>query len=255
MATIVQIPSDNNHYIHALWNDHPEKLKKDDGQTLVIMIHGFPGHKDIHGGVFEDFDKRLSEKQYHSLRFDFCGCGQSDGEEDGFTLASAAADLSAVYSWARAQGYTRFILISEGLGASLCALNLPEDAVSCIMLWPMLALPKVAQHVFASDVLDDGADDIGYVLKDKHKIGVPFIKELSRTNILPALQELKKPLMIMHGAKDEISPIVQIDMVRNHVDAARVEITSFQDGTHGLPDPEHRKMMFYHAMQFIEKYV
>lgn len=58
----------------------------------------------------------------------------------------------------------------------------------------------------------------------------------------------------MHGAQDKVSPIEQLDMFRACAGHRRVEITSFQDGTHGLPQENHRKSMFFHIRQFIEKY-
>ena len=90
---------------------------------------------------------------------------------------------------------------------------------------------------------------------DKSRIGISLIEQLDSTTVESQLQSLDKPILIMHGSLDKRSPIEQLEMVREHVKSPRIEITSFQDGEHGLHQNNHRKPMHFHIDQFIEKYV
>ena len=94
----------------------------------------------------------------------------------------------------------------------------------------------------------------GYITMDDQRIGLPFLKELAKTDIIYALKETYMPTLIMQGAKDDITPASQLDFARTYIPSKRIEITTFQDGGHGLEQLNHRKMMFYHTMQFMEKF-
>lgn len=254
MANLIQISVGNNQCLQALHYRPEERSTLKLDQLLIVMVHGFPGNKESHENAFKDLEHLISHKNYHTLRFDFRGCGESDGREEDFSLKSASEDLDHVFSWARKQGYKRFIIVAEGLGAPLSIKSAPEETECFVFLWPMLDLPLIAKKVFKVDDIDDEWKKAGYILMEPHRIGVPFLKALSKTNITSILEKLDKPLMVMHGARDDVTPIEQIELIRKHVQSRRVEITSFQDGTHGLPQRNHRQTMFYHIMQFIEKY-
>jgi len=254
MPKPIQILSGESQYIHGLHSKPSEESLENVDQPLVIMIHGFPGNKDSHDSVFQNLEQIIGEKNYHTLRFDFRGCGESDGREEDFTLESASEDIGSVLDWAKDQDYTRFIFICEGLGAPVTFMNAPEQGICYILLWPMLDMPHIAKTIFKADEIEDEWKKAGYALIDENRVGIPLIEQLEKADISGPISDLNRPVLVMHGAQDEISPINQLDTLRAHASSRRIEITSFQDGTHGLTQANHRKTMFYHIMQFIEKY-
>lgn len=251
----IKIPAgpDGSH-LHATY-DHPgEDGLKSMENLLLVMIHGFPGDKTVHNNMFNDLIFLLNDKSYHLLRYDARGCGGSDGRQEDFTLEQANEDLQNVLHWAEGKGYTRFVLIGEGLGAALAMMNLSK-AVSCaVLLWPFLDLPRIAGHVFKADNLQDDWKKAGYMMMGKTRVGLKFIEELHQASLVKQLRKLETPLLVLHGAQDKVSPIDQLDLLRAHGSTRRIEITGFHDGEHGLTKPNHRRAMFYHMLQFIEKY-
>lgn len=254
MSQTIQILAGEDQYIQGLYSCPEKETIEETKSLLVIMVHNFPGNKAAHGDVLGKISNTISNKSYHTLRFDFRGCGESDGREEDFSLESARADLKTVESWAKDQGYEKFIFIGEGLGAALSVMDAAEDALCYIFLWPVLDLPRMAKYAFKAHEVPDAWEKKGYADINDHRIGLNFINEMNNTDLLPALRAFKNPLMIMHGVKDDVSPAAQLELVRAHVQARRVEITTFHDGTHGLPQENHRRTMLYHIMQFIEKY-
>lgn len=255
MPESVQIQGENNQYIHALHTQPEERSIEAIDKLLFIMVHGFPGSKTSHDNLFAQVTDCIDQKNYHSLCFDFRGCGESQGRQEDFTLASAAEDLENVLGWAKNKGYSKFVFIAEGLGASIVATNLPAEAICMVMFWPMIDMPNIAKTLFQSEAIEEQWLKAGYLLQDKDRIGIEFIQHLQKANISPFLKDLSRPALIMHGAEDEVSPIGQLDLIRKHAGSRRIEITTFHDGVHGLPNPRQRKMVFYHMMQFIEKYI
>ncbi|MEZ5814708.1 MAG: alpha/beta fold hydrolase [Alphaproteobacteria bacterium] len=254
MATPVQIPAGESLYIHGLHSKPDGDPPEGQDKILVIMVHGFPGNKESHGNVFANLDHILSDKHYHTLRFDFRGCGASDGQAEDFTTDSAMQDFLNVLVWAKNQGYEHFMFICEGLGATIALMNAPEQALCYVLLWPVLDPPLVAKNIFKAGQIEDEWKKTGYVLIGEDRVGIPFIEQLEKIEITDAIGDLNKPVLIMHGAADETSPISQLDIARANAGTRRMEITSFQDGTHGLPQPNHRRSMFFHIAQFMEKY-
>ncbi|HBR68520.1 MAG TPA: hypothetical protein DEA55_03995 [Rhodospirillaceae bacterium] len=220
--------------------------------TLAIMAHDFPGHKAGNNDIFADIELLLVEKGFHTLRFDFRGCGESDGARESFTMSGAMEDFQQVMHWGRDQGFRNYILIGEGLGASLAALNCDIDVKALVLLWPALDTKLYADNVFGEP--DQEARQKGYIEKNGCRASMGFLEELKKANLIKGLQDVRAPTLILHGAEDEILPIEQLDLARKHMRSDRIEITTFHDGGHGLRKLNHRKMVFYHITQFAEKY-
>ena len=254
MPNTIRIPIGDTQNIQALHSKPEEDFSEAKKKLLVVMVHGFPGSKHAHQNIFSDLEAVIGDKGYHCLRFDFRGCGESDGHEENFTLKTAQEDLQCVLSWARDQEYERFIFVGEGLGAAISLLNAPWESRCFVFLWPMLDLPRIAKYRFQTHDIDAACEKEGYMALENHRVGLDLIQDLQKTSLLDTLKDFDKPVMIMHGARDTLSPIQQLDLARMNLKSRRVEITTFHDGTHGLPQTNHRKTMFFHIMQFVEKY-
>lgn len=212
-------------------------------RTLVIMVHGFPGEKNSHNDIFGGLERVLMESGLHSVRFDFRGCGASDGRSENFTLNTACDDLHVILKWAKKQGYKRLAYIAEGLGVSAALLNLPPNLAFMILLWPVLDPKPLFEQALAED--KDAA---------MQGISLGLIDSLQNADTSGGLIKLNVPLLILHGAKDKQVPISQLDVLRKHFRGPRAEITTFEDGEHGLLATAHRQMVFHHARLFASRY-
>lgn len=204
-------------------------------QTLVLMVHGFPGHREMHNNLFGDCEALFNQYGLHTLRFDFRGCGRSEGNADSLTLDSAMADLNLVLDWAGHQAFENIILIGEGTGAYLC-LNAVRPMVKMLMLfWPVADLALYAKGP-AGKLLPDG------------------LKTQMEAKGDPTFTPLNIPVLIQYGVQDKAILPDHADIIKDRVKARRIDITSYQDGGAGLPDLRHRQMIFFHIGQFLEKY-
>ncbi len=222
---------------------------------LIIMAHGFPGNQKSQLSLFPTLESVLTEKGFHCLRFDFRGCGESEGEPEDFNISAANEDYHSVLLWAREQGYERFIYIGEGLGATVSIINYNDDTANMLLLWPVLDLQYLVEKVYNAKIIEEEWKKSGYLTHASQRIGMKFIDELKALDLVDSLEKIKCPLLIMQGADDKISPADGLDLIRGHATSKRIDITSFQNGQHGLPDNQHRKTMQYHILQFVQKYV
>ncbi len=232
----------------------PEKtLSSIKNDRLVIMVHGFPGDKDAHGDFFGFLNNIFDAQAIPTLRFDFHGCGQSTGRTQDFSLSSAQHDLQGVFSWAEKEGYSRIIVVGEGLGAWLTLANMTKNIEMMFLFWPVMNPAAFGQSNFPMPGIEKLSDLSGFKVFSERNIGLRLIKELSETKI-PVVPELNIPVMVQHGVQDDIVPVDQLDILKEKIIAPRLDLTSYQDGEHGLTDPRHRQMIAYHMGQFLERY-
>lgn len=223
---------------------------------LAIMIHDLPfGTMRDHEDLFGRIENLLTDMGICSVRFDFRGCGGSDPPPGGLlSLGSASADLAAVMAWGQAIGHTRFILIAEGLSASLCLPRIDESVTAAILLWPVLDPRQMAVAHFGADPDMSAPGPAETLMAGGRPVGLRLIYEMVRTDLRPYMKKIVVPLLIQQGDQDADAPPGQLDIARKGLRTKRLDITTYAGAGRGLTDPRHRKYMLYHIQQFLEKF-
>ena len=254
MSEKIEISIDEDKKIIGSYNKPEGEEIQEYETTLIIMIHGFPGNKSANNDIYGDIEFILAEKNYHTLRFDFRGCGQSSGKEYEFNLDNACGDLKAVLFWANGKGYKRFIYIADGLGVAIGLKCMPKDVTALAMLWPIFDLRDLYDTFTQGKPISAFHDKEGFAKFEGHKISTQLLAELKNADVFSVLRNLNRPVLVLHGARDKLISVKQLDFLRGHVKSERVEITVFHDGESGLEKLEHRKNIFYQIEQFVEKF-
>lgn len=223
-------------------------------KTLVIMSHDFPGARDAHEDLYGDLEFLFNQSGFSTIRFDFRGCGASEGQEGKFNLSSALEDFRAVLDWADKQEFEKLIYVGEGLGASIAMQLINDDVIMLMLFWPVVDLPAYARTCFEGENFVDDFDLTGYIEIGGNKIGLSLISEMLDADPRQYYKDLKIPVLIQYGVQDDTNPALDADLLKDNLKARRIDVTSYQDGNRGLTDDRHRKMVFFHIGQFIEKY-
>ena len=71
------------------------ELKAEQKVPMVIICHGFGGHKDA--GLLKMISDDLEAKGIASIRFDFNGHGESEGDFQNMTVLNEIEDAKKVY--------------------------------------------------------------------------------------------------------------------------------------------------------------
>jgi len=229
MSQSLQIPITDKISLSAVHATPNDPRAVDVNYRLVVVIQGL--YRD--DSLYNDLEFLLVDKGFHTLRFDLLGSGDSHADDQDFTLRNAKLSMDAVKDWAQARGYRELIFISEGVGSIIATLNLALNVKCQVMLWPGLDPQYLADKIFK---------------------GQKIAKELMSVNLKADLKNVSMPVLMMHGSADDQYPIDHLNIARKHISSKRMEITSFHGGTHGLPDLAHRKSMFFHMTQFLEKF-
>lgn len=239
-------------YLSGLMGVPLERSLEERDRILVIFMHDFPGHKDDLHGFMSLIANLFGEHGFYTFRFDFRGCGQSEGREEDFTLTRARQDLDLVRDWAQKQGFKKFIYVTDGLAASTAMTSMSADIQAMVMFSPVLDGAAYARYLLQGEPDTSTSAPAGYHAVKEHRIGEQFIFELM--NAGKPTDTLPMPILVHYGTEDDRMSPAHLDFLKSGLQATRIDITSYQGGTRGLPDPKHRQMVAIHTGQFLKKY-
>ena len=206
----------------------------------VVASHGLLSNKDTEKYVV--LGERLSEEGIALLRFDFRGCGESEGTLAESTVSGRINDLGAAIEFARASRGLgkRMGLLGSSLGGYIslvkAAMN-PE--VRAVVTW---ATP------FHLDGIESQKDAGGMPI-----LGEPFFEDLPKHHLLPLLPKVTNCLVI-HGQADELVPVDQAWEIFNSLGTYK-EIRILEGADHRLTNPDHRQRATDLTIAWFKKFV
>jgi len=189
----------------------------------VIVSHGLLSNKDSEKYV--ELAARLLREGVALIRFDFLGCGRSEGRLEDVTVTGRLEELGAVID---------FALGDEALGGAIGLMG--------SSLGGYLSLFKAAQQ---KDIKAVVTWSTPYRLSGPApeaeglpKLGEGFYQDLRNHDLISMLQGVRHCLVI-HGDMDELVPLTHASLIYENVrEPKRLEIIPGAD--HRFTDPEHR---------------
>lgn len=177
----------------------------------VLICHGFGGHKVGRYRLYVNIAQRLAEMGIGTLRIDFRGSGDSEGEFSEMTLEGETSDaLRALHFLAEhAQvNESRIGMIGRSLGGAVAVMAASRfQTIKSICLWaPIYNASQWQdkwQHLHSAGLHSDHKEHLMTV--EGQKPGYEFFKQFFAMNLedyLPALQAT--PLFLIHGTQDQI---------------------------------------------------
>lgn len=177
----------------------------------VIMLHGFTGHKIEPHQLFVKAARGFATNGILALRFDFRGCGESEGAFEKCRINGFLSDIQKALRLMRRKRIVdqhRIALLGYSLGGALAAVTAAGDPrIRCIALWSAVADLQRAFHSIAPKVMKNKPgkrtihDYYGNALSQR------LLSELLEFRPLESLDAYHGAALIIHGSADEdISP-------------------------------------------------
>ncbi len=190
------------------------ELKEGEKCPMVIFCHGFGGTKD--GPLFELICDSLQAHGIASIRFDFNGHGQSEGEFKDMTVPNEIEDAKKVVEYVRDLRYVSDLAIvghsQGGVVASMTAgelsAELGEPAFKAVALMaPAAVLRDDAIRGNTMGKMYDPFDPGEFVeLWGGMKLGGNYIKTAFNLPIYETAAKYQGPAIIVHGNADRVVP-------------------------------------------------
>lgn len=104
---------------------------------FVVHLHGFAGSCGGYRSMYTHMSRALARQGIGSVRFDFYGNGESDGEFEDMTFDGLHTDAADMMAWAAAQPYVdkmKIFLCGQSMGGYIAASCAPKLKPRGLML-------------------------------------------------------------------------------------------------------------------------
>lgn len=174
----------------------------------VIFFHGFTGDRMESHWIFIKCARALAREGIGSLRFDFYGSGESEGEFVEATVQSEIADAHAAVRFLRQQKWVdsnRLGLCGLSLGGCVAACVAGTVKAKALVLWSAVAYPAILQDLAVELGKLSSSHSAAYEY-DAREISARFLEEAGKVDPISAIRGYTKPTLILHPGNDRSVP-------------------------------------------------
>lgn len=229
---------------------HPLPRRK---APVVLMCHGFAGNKVGKFRIYVQLAQRLAKAGIATLRFDFRGSGDSEGDFSDMTIDGEVSDVLKGLEFLRNEAdidHDRIGILGNSFGGAIAVLAAQRDGniKSLVLLAALFNSEPWKKHwetLMTKPNSENSAKEMSRIL-DGYTPGSGFYKgffKLDLKNPLEALQAV--PLLHIHSEKDERVGIDQANHYKETRKNAQAEtrLIRLTKCDHDFSVPEERSML------------
>lgn len=174
--------------------------------SIVIICHGFASNKIGLGRSYVQLAEKMVGYGIATFRFDFRGCGDSEGSLDEMLVDDFVLDVFSVQDALKRKGFEKFGLFGSSFGGAIAILAAEQrkESFHSLALWAPLA----SGMLWAQDFMHNKPESIALKSYKGVHISKGFQKAFSELHAEKSLEKLHDlPLMHLQGEKDEVISI------------------------------------------------
>lgn len=212
---------------------------------LVMMFHGFGGCMDVGSGFFQELSDSLTAAGLATLRFDFNGHGQSDGDFTEMTPYNELEDAAAMLRYAQSLDFVTDIYAlghsQGGVIAGMLAGYYRDVIRRLVLLAPAASLKTDAQAGRCMRAAYD-PNHIPYSVNvdGTHHVGGLYFRLAQTLPIYEVTALFEGPMLVVFGKRDQV---VALEAARRYLDGGKQRRLALYDTLdHGLRGDERAEM-------------
>ena len=214
------------------------------------MYHGFTGNKTEHAGHFRNLSRLLAAEKIASLRMDFSGNGESDGEFSDFTFDTLIAEANLMLDYAKTiSDVKRVMLLGFSMGGAVAAMVAAKryQEIDKMVLWsPAGNILEKIKKAFESGIKLEN----GNVMMGTFELSKAMVESVNRYDVYQGIENFKKPVLIIHGRKDLavnylISAIYSVRFFNSH-------LFYLNEAGHGYDSLTDREELYQRTLEFLK---
>ena len=224
-----------------------------EGAPCILMSHGLESSKD--GNKWLVLAPRLHDAGFASLRFSYRGCGEgtdkSEGEFEDTTLTGRIADYRAAIDFLQKENIdtTRLGVIGSSFGGMIALAAGAERVKAMVTMATPTHIPTQDGERLA------GTAETDYIeLASGRRLKAGFYIDTLRYNIEDEIRKIHCPLLVMHGALDEVVPVADAHTIYSR--ASEPKQLEIMDGAnHSFHDPVHLDRVIGLSLEWFKTYL
>jgi fermentation-respiration switch protein FrsA (DUF1100 family) len=208
---------------------------------VVVMAHGFAYFKE-EDGIFVEVGKRLAEIGTASYRFDFSGCGESEGDYSKTTLSKLRDDLNTILEYVKQRQTTdveKIGIFAQSFGTTT-TIALSPKIKSVILMGSFMNGHEILRRHFGSGYNPNGISTRTHDDGRITKMEPSFWKDFEKHNMKELLKNMHASLLLIHGSKDDIVALSSMEKIYEVANAPKEKVI-IQGADHGL-EPKREEM-------------
>ncbi len=175
--------------------------------SLIVLLHGFVGSKVGEHRLFVKAARYFTEKGYAVFRFDFSGCGESDGDYADVTVTKQLSEVQAVLNYVSMLpevDANNTILIGHSLGGAVASLTAAKDRrIRKLILWSPVGKPyEDIADILGASAMETAAAN-GVVDYHGFYVSQAFLTDLKNHHPLEEIRSYQEAALIIHAQQDE----------------------------------------------------
>ena len=228
------------------------------GNRAVILCHGFLSSKDSRTNL--RVTELLVAQGISTLRFDWFGMGESEGEFGRLTVSTCCDQLEHAISLMHERGYHELGLIGSSFGGLLAILVAPHhpELQAIGLKCPVPDFPETLDHEFGRAGIEEWkrTNYIPDVTGGAAPIALNFaFYESCRTfDAYAASRTIKAPVLIVHGEQDELVPFHQIKRLEEAL-PDDTKLVLLPEADHQFGRPEDFRLMTIHLADWMQDHL
>lgn len=223
----------------------PDGERPSSGWPCAVILHGFTGNRGGDHRLLPLLSRFLAARGVASLRFDFRGSGESEGDFSEMTVAREVEDVEAAFAYVRGLPMLdpeRAMLLGFSMGGLVASLAAERVRPHRLVLWapalPELWLPLLRGGYAPPVILDHG----GWPL------GREFLLEMPRLKPLEAAARWDGVARVFHGDADQTCPP---EFGVRYATALGCDAIAIPGGTHTFESLKTTEMLYQETARFL----
>lgn len=181
-----------------------------ENEQVAILMHGFQGDRGYHQGkLLYDLAPVINQAGIPTLRFDFDGCGQSDGDFDHMTVLSEILDGMQMIDFARSKMHAKKIYLvghsQGGVVASMLAGYYRDLIDKLVLMAPAATLKDDALIGECQGTKYDPNHIPLTVSVHDQTVSGQYFRTAQLLPIYETAQHFMGPALLIHGLADQVA--------------------------------------------------
>ncbi|MGD8399639.1 MAG: alpha/beta fold hydrolase [Bacillota bacterium] len=218
----------------------------------VCFYHGFTVDKVGMMRLHELFARKCVQNGIACVRFDFYGCGESDGDFNEMTVTDEIEQAMAIYNWVQEQDFTdpeHVYPCGHSLGGVIAAVVAAKVQPKGAILWaPALNVYYVASRraLTMKGPTEHGYDINGLELSNK------FLEDVRKLNFQELSKGYEQGVLLIHGVEDEEVTVAVVDQFKD-IYGDTMEIALIPGANHQFSSLKWKQQVYDLSIAFVKR--